>query len=187
LIRPTDDQSIDYFANRYSHIRKFAPKFFAALTFQSNKADDPLIKAIEQIKTLNAEGKRKVKENAPLAFVPQSWLDYVLDGKGKIIRRYYEISTLWELRSALRSGDIWVKNSRRYANPETYLIEKDQWSDLRPEALRLLSLPENGEERLNQRKNQLERILSQLEKKLSNNDNVRIENEKLVFSSLLVP
>jgi len=68
----------------------------------------------------------------------------LLDEKGKIIRRYYEISTLWELRSALRSGDIWVKNSRRYAKKETYLIEKGQWPDLRPEALRLLNLPEKG-------------------------------------------
>jgi len=38
-----------------------------------------------------------VQEDAPLAFVPTSWLSYVLDDKDKIVRRYYEISTLWEL------------------------------------------------------------------------------------------
>jgi TnpA family transposase len=143
LIRPLDDQSSDYFASRYSDIREFAPKFLDALKFQSNKADDPLIKALELIKTLNATRKRKVPEDAPLAFISQSWLDYVLDEKDRIVRRYYELSALWELRGALRSGDIWVKNSRKYANPETYLIPKDKWPNIRPEALRMLGLPQN--------------------------------------------
>ena len=80
----------------------------------------------------------------------------MFDEKDKIVRRYYEIGTLWELRSSLRSGDVWVKNSRKYANPETYLIPKDQWPKKRPEALRLLGLSETGEERLSQRKSQLQ-------------------------------
>ena len=31
------------------------------------------------------------------------------------------------LRDALRSGDIHVPGSRRYANPTTYLIARDAW------------------------------------------------------------
>jgi TnpA family transposase len=133
---------------------------------------------------LNATCKRKVPEDAPLAFIPQSWLDYVLDEKGRIVRRYYELSALWELRGALRSGDIWVKNSRKYANPETYLIPKDKWPTIRPEALRMLGLSEKGEERLEKRKAQLQRALSHFDKKLSLNDDVKIEKGKLVISPL---
>jgi hypothetical protein len=152
-----------------------------ALKFQSNKADDQLIKALELIKALNATGKRKVPEDAPLAFMPQSWLDDMFDEKNKIVRRYYEIGTLWELRSSLRSGDVWVKNSRKYANPETYLIPKDKWPKIRPE---LLGLSETGEERLSQRKSQLQRAHSLFDQKLSQNDEVKIENGKLVISPL---
>jgi len=184
LIRPKNDKSIDYFASRYSYIREFAPKLLDALNFQSNKADDQLIKALELIKALNATRKRKVPEDAPLVFIPQSWLDYMFDEKDKIVRRYYEIGTLWELRSSLRSGDIWVKNSRKYANPETYLIPKDKWPTIRPEALRLLGLSEKGEERLEQRKAQLEIAHSLFDKKLSKNDDVKIENGKVVISPL---
>ena len=184
LIRPKDDQSIDYFGKRYSYIREFAPQFLDALSFYSNRESDPLILAIGLIKALNATRKRKVQEDAPLAFIPTSWLSYVLDDKDKIVRRYYEISTLWELRSSLRSGDIWVKNSRRYTNPETYLIPKEQWPKLRTEACHLLGLPEKGEERLNQRKIQLEKALSQLDDEIESNENIKIENGKPTFPPL---
>ena len=184
MIRPKDDQSIDYFANRYGYLRKFAPQFLNTLQFHSHQVEDPLIEALEYLKTLNATGKRKVKEDAPLEFIAKSWLPYVLDKEDQIVRRYYELSALWELRNALRSGDIWVNNSRRYANPETYLIPKDLWPTLRSEACRLLGLPQNPEERLSQRNPQLEQVLSQLDRQLAVAGNVRIEQEQLVFSPL---
>ncbi|WP_409517748.1 hypothetical protein, partial [Escherichia coli] len=36
--------------------------------------------------------------------------------------KYYEFCVLNELKGALRSGDIWVKGSRRYRNFDDYLI-----------------------------------------------------------------
>ncbi len=35
---------------------------------------------------------------------------------------YFELSVLCELRGALRAGDVWLEGSRRYADPQTYLI-----------------------------------------------------------------
>jgi hypothetical protein len=36
----------------------------------------------------------------------------------------------------------------RYADPETYLISREQWTTKRAEACRLIGAPENGAERL---------------------------------------
>ena len=182
LIRPTDDKSYDYFVKRYNYFRTFAPKFLAILHFESNQACESLAKALEQIKTLNATGKRNIPEDAPLAFVPRSWIPYVLDEKGEISRHYYETCALWELRGALRSGDIWVRNSRRYANLETYLIPRDQWPHMRSEACRLLGLPQRGEERLQQRQKELQDGLYQLDRELAGDSDIRVENNKLVLS-----
>ncbi|NYT00241.1 MAG: Tn3 family transposase [Methanocellales archaeon] len=184
LIRPKDDKFYDYLANRYSYIREFTPKFLETISFQSNKKDDPLMKALKRLQELNSDGKRKIPENAPLDFAPKSWLPYLTDKKGKIVRRYYEISALWELRSALRSGDIWIKDSRRYADPETYLIPKDQWPTLRPDVCRLLGIPEDGEQRLKQRQKDLEEIFLKLNKAISSNENIRIEKGSLLVSPL---
>ena len=34
---------------------------------------------------------------------------------------------LWELRAAFRAGDVCLETSRRYANPDSYLISPSRW------------------------------------------------------------
>src|SRR5262249_40502322 len=65
--------------------------------------------------------RRPVPNAAPMALVTDAWRPYIREPNGEINRRYYELCTLWQLRSALRSGNVWVEHSRRYANPDTYL------------------------------------------------------------------
>lgn len=134
LIRPVDDQYFDLLAQRYSTLRAFAPEFVAAFTFHANQATAPLLEAILLLRRLNAERRRKVPDETSLAFVSAKWLPYVVDPEGRIDRRSFELCVLWELRGALRAGNIWIEGSRRYANPETYLLPEEQWPALRSEA-----------------------------------------------------
>jgi hypothetical protein len=89
--------------------------------FRANQRGEPLVEAVSVLNRI----KRKVPENAPVDFVSAKWRPYVLDKEGKIDRHYYEMCVLWELRGALRAGDVWLEGSRRYANPETYLIPRE--------------------------------------------------------------
>ena len=91
---------------------------------------------------------------------------------------------LWELRSALRAGNVWVKHSRRYANPESYLIPQQQWITLRSEVCQLLQVPESGELRLQQLNTQLEAQLSRLDKVIIGSKLIRIEAGELIVSPL---
>ena len=112
-------------------------------------------------------------------------MNYIFDEKGNIVRRYYEMSLLWELRRALRSGDIWLDNSRRYANPESYLIPPQKWPSLRPEVCQILQLPKNGKERLQQQREALDYQLEKLHQTINDNDKVRMdENDELIISPL---
>jgi len=184
LIRPKDDKHYDFLVNRYSYIRKFASKFLDALRFRSNTLDDPLLESLNLLRQVNSEGIRKLPADVSLKFVPKSWIPYVIDKSGEVRRRYYELCFLSELRMALRAGNIWIENSRRYADPETYLIPKKQWATLRPEVCRLLGVPAIGEQRLKQRQNELEKLLSRVDKGLPDNSNVSIKNGKLSISSI---
>ena len=85
------------------------------------------LQAVELLQNLNQERRRAVPADAPLKFVPTKWHPYVVDGSGRIDRRYYELCVLWELRAALRAGDVWLEGSRRYANPESHLIPPAHW------------------------------------------------------------
>ena len=66
-------------------------------------------------------------------------------------RRYDALCTLWQLRSALRAGDIWVAHSRRYADPATSLIPTTTWPHRRAEVLRQTGTPGEAEQRLQER------------------------------------
>src|SRR5439155_23318962 len=112
LIRPRQDGAIDFFGTRYSTIRQ----------------------ALEVLRTLDrVPTRRLIPKDAPMGLVTDTWRPYIREPDGTISRRYYELCTLWHLRSALRAGNIWVGHSRRYANPDTYLIPPAEWPRWRPE------------------------------------------------------
>ncbi len=185
LMRPEDNNHFDFLASRYSYLRRFAPAFFSVFSFSSNLTSDPILKAISLLQKLDCENKRKVPDDATQDFINPKWKNYVFDEKGKIVRRYYEMSLFWELRRALRSGDIWLENSRRYANPESYLIPKEKWPSLRPEVCQILQLPKNGKERLQQQREALDYQLEKFHQTINDNDQVRMdENGELIISPL---
>ncbi|MDH3676240.1 MAG: Tn3 family transposase, partial [Anaerolineae bacterium] len=163
LIRPDNDEAIDLFAKRYSYIRQFAPSFLGTLAFKSHKPMDPLLDAIKVLRELNASGKRAVPGDAPRDFITNAWWDYVLDSSGKLNRRYYELAVLWELRLALRSGDVFVEHARRFADPSTYLIPPEEWPGQRQEVIRLTSTPLNGATRLQDLETELQILAEQVE------------------------
>src|SRR4029450_5907575 len=114
LIRPRHDDAIDFFGTRYSTIRPFAPEFLQALVFHAQGPDDTVLRAVEVIRTLDrARTRRPVPREAPMALVTDAWRPDIREPDGSISRRYYELCTLWNLRSALRAGNIWVGHSRR--------------------------------------------------------------------------
>ncbi len=184
LIRPHADDYFDFFALRYSYLRQFIPTFLAAFSFLSNRQNDSLIEAIKIIRHLDTNGKRKVPDHASLNFIPKRWSEYVINQEGKIVRKYYELCLLWELRTALRSGNIWIINSRRYANPESYLIPKNQWSKLKLEVCQQIQVSEVASHTIELKKQELSRLLCQFDATFQDNEQVRIEKEKLVVSAL---
>jgi TnpA family transposase len=186
LIRPSNDAYVDFFGRRYSYVRQFAPAFLQQLTFRSSRDNHPLLQALTLLRQLDASKSRSlVPDNAPLAFIPAAWRSYVVGEQGTISRRYYELCTLWMLRQALRAGDIWVENSRRYADPETYLIPPEEWPKRRPEVCELTGTPGAGNPRLAEREADLERLLARVNRQLSDrNSPLRLEDGHLILTPL---
>jgi len=70
-------------------------------------------------------GGRKVPADAPDSFVPTRYADYLAKARKSrddtSHRHYWELCVILGLRDGLRSGDVYVPGSRRYADPATYL------------------------------------------------------------------
>src|SRR5262249_929994 len=186
LIRPRHDDAIDFFGTRYSTIRQFAPAFLQTLTFHAQGPDDIGLRAVEILRTLDrAPTRRPVPPHAPMGLVTDTWRPYIREPDGTISRRYYELCTLWSLRSALRAGNIWVAHSRRYANPETYLIPSAEWPRWRPEVIRQTGTPSDGATRLAEREAELASAMAAVERLLARKDShIRVEKDAIILSPL---
>jgi TnpA family transposase len=148
--RPLEHNHVEQLGERYRAARDFAPPILATLRLRANPDGEPLLAAVELLRDLNRRGARRVPDDAPVGFVPRSWRPYVHLPDGGIDRHHWELCLLSELRGALRAGEIWVEGSRRYTDPERFLISRADWPSARPAVLRELELPHSAEQRLEQ-------------------------------------
>jgi hypothetical protein len=161
-------------------------RFCRPSVFHAQGPDDTVLRAVEVIRTLDrGPTRRPVPREAPMALVTDVWRPYIREPDGSVSRRYYELCALWHLRSALRAGNIWVAHSRRYANPDTYLIPPEEWPRWRPEVGRQTGTPSQGLERLHAREAELAIAMAQVERLLTRKgSHLRIEDDRLVLSPL---
>jgi TnpA family transposase len=84
------------------------------------------------------------------------------------------------LRDKLRAGDIYLPHSRRYTDPETFLIPRSQWPTLRPDVCQELGLDPTGAPRLSQRAQELRALLPRVDRLLERPDGIRMEKGELI-------
>lgn len=89
-------------------------------------------------------------------------------GDDTAFRHYWELCTILALRDGLRSGDVFVPGSRRYADPGTYLFTPEQWEPRRAEFCQLVRKPSGAADALAQAKEELHLALEGLEETLAN-------------------
>ena len=184
ITRPARDHYYDFLGRRYSYIRQFAPAFLDAFVFRAKEPKHPLLTAITVLRALNQEGQREVPVDAPCAFVPTAWRRFVVGEDGGIDRRYWELCLLWELRNALRAGDVWLEHSGQYANPDSYLISVAEWPTLREELCGHIQAPLRGEARLRERADELENTIARVDGQLAAGDELKIVDGKLSAPNL---
>jgi hypothetical protein len=133
-------------------IRSFAPQVLGALTFEASVSPSEVLDAVVLLQAMNSDGRRHVPNGAPTGFVPARWRPYLdaatAAGDRNRYKHYWELCALFALRAGLRSGEIWVHGSRRYADPASYLIAPDAWPAVRDEVLALTVMPATFIERL---------------------------------------
>ncbi|WP_419902887.1 Tn3 family transposase [Kiloniella sp.] len=163
-------------SKRYTQLRKFAPAFLKAFTFNVPQAGADLNAALELLKEHNSTGKRKLPDIVPMPFSAKHWKPLIFeDGKPK--RRVYETAVIATLRDRLRAGDAWVEGSRDYRPFDAYLVPKSEAVKIMDKA----GLQTNKWAWLTERKDLLRRRLHEVEHKLVRGqlEGVRIEKGEL--------
>lgn len=164
ITEPLDEDFFTLVGKRYNYLRQFIPAFLNTLPLDGNVETKGLREAIEIMRLMSENGKRKIPNDAPTDFVNAEWREYVFDDQGNIVKKYYELCVMFELRQKLRSGDMWVEGSRRYARLESYLIPAEDWEKVRPTVCELLNLPTDGMKLLKLRQAELQELYGQFDR-----------------------
>jgi TnpA family transposase len=142
------------------------------------------LEGIETLNMLNKTNRRKIPDDATLDFIPNKWLSHVIDGKGNINKSLYELSLLKELKDGLKAGNIYVDNSRHYADLSSYLIPDKNWITLEKDVCKQVNLPLEGEKRINALIKDTVIRYQKVDKLLNKSDKIRMEKGEIVISPL---
>jgi len=127
---------------RHGTLRKFSPAFLNALNFIQDTEGEPTacLHALEVLKELNADGRRKLPVNAPIDFVSQRLRPIVGNGD-EIDRRAWECALLVKLRDELKAGNLSVRYSKRFARLDDFFIDDRRWQAIRKDFFHHSGLP----------------------------------------------
>ncbi len=162
----------------------------SSVGFAGGTAATDLLIAVAMLRELNATGRRKVFDEAPTGFVPTKWRGYLEEarrcGNPTAYRHYWELCVLLGLRDGLRTGDVVVLGSRRYADPAAYLLTPQQWEPQRAEFCRPIGESADPARALADAVDELHASVSELEKVLADGEGpVRLDDDgNLVISPL---
>jgi len=184
LARPDGNVVWDFFSARYAHIRKFSRLFIEQMRFENRPHLNGLMKAISNIRLIDRGHSRSLPRNTPTDFVDRTWAPYVNNGRGQIQRPAYELCALWTLRLSLRCGDVWSSHSKRYSNPDNWLISKESWPSLRDEYLSMVRFPKTWIAKRTLCCNEYTAGIEGLCRELQRGTDIRLEEDELVVSPI---
>lgn len=152
--RLTDTMSADPLAHvvqGHNRFRRYAPRMLRALDIQGAPVAAPLLKAAGCLSSGDTH-------NHPAEFLRRhsKWRRY-LSAQPEDDGRLWEVAVLFHLRDAFRSGDIWLRHSRHYADLKQVLVPAQTVA-----ATSRLAVPFHAEDWLADRRTRMEVGLNRL-------------------------
>jgi len=170
---------LDELIARHAHLKRYLPRFLA-LPFRTERGGaDPLVSAIDISRKLAAGELDQLPSDAPIQFVPSSWRVALLDGRDRPDRRLWEIALAFAVRDALRSGDLYLAESRHHVSFWNLVYGADQWPSKREHAYAELAMPNEVDGAIGRLRTELEQAARAFASGLEENPFAAIREGKL--------
>ena len=135
---------IDTLRARYPGLRRYFPAFFA-LPFQSEPGSDAISKA-DLVQQLDNGTLQTLPPQAPTAFVPGKFHTALHQADTTVDRRTWELGLAVAVRDGLRSGDVYLPESRRHVSFANLIYDPTRWQHERDLAYTELALPQQPDD-----------------------------------------
>jgi TnpA family transposase len=169
---------IDALRARYPGLRRYFPAFFA-LPFQSEPGSDPVIKGLDLVRQLDNGILKTLPTHAPTAFVPNKYQVALHQADATLDRRTWELGLAVAVRDGLRSGDVYLPESRHHVSFPNLIYDPNRWTQERDLAYTELDLPQQADDFVAQLQQEFDQVAQQTARGLSSNDFVTIRGDRL--------
>lgn len=99
-----------------------------------------LLEAVELIRDMNENNRRKLPDVAPLEFIPRK-LRPLVEMDGKVEKSAWECALLTAVRDEIKSGNLAVKMSKRFGHFDDFFIPEEKWREMREPFFQRAGLP----------------------------------------------
>ncbi len=169
---------IDTLRARYPGLRRYFPVFFA-LPFQSEPGSDAILKGLDLVQQLDKGTLQTLPPPAPTAFVPGKFHAALHQADATIDRRTWELGLAVAVRDGLRSGDVYLPESRRHVSFSNLIYDSTRWKQERDLAYTELALPQQPDDFVTRLQHEFDEAAQRAERGLPDNDFVTIRHNRL--------
>ena len=172
---------VDAVVARYPDLRKSLPAFLS-LPFASDTGQQNLLQALDILRRLDRGEIKTLPDDVPTDFVPAGWQKVLRDDRGRLRRSLWETALALAIRDALRSGDLYLPDSRHHAGFWSLVLDERRWATTRVANYADLGLPERPAEHLAQLAREIGCAATAFAAGLATNPFARIEQGQLSLS-----
>ncbi len=134
----------DLLLARYPSLRKYFAEFIH-LPFAAEHGNDSIIQAIEIVRQLDSGKIKKLPPTAPTDFVPKELRRALKNRAGKLNRNAWEMGLALALKKALRSGDLYLPQSKQHVSFWNLMLSEPRWQQMRTCSFDELQQPQKHE------------------------------------------
>src|SRR5712691_8514025 len=140
-----DRGEIDALRARYCGLRRYFPTFVAT-PFPSEPGSGAIATGLDLVRQLDTGTLQTLPAHTPTAFVPGRFRAALHHADSTLDRRTWELGLAVAVRDGLRSGDVYLPESRRHVSFSNLIYDPTRWTQERDLAYTELALPQEPDD-----------------------------------------
>ncbi|QWH75465.1 Tn3 family transposase (plasmid) [Bacillus mycoides] len=152
-------------------------------THQNSRKDSLSIVSIEK----KGYWKKEITPLLDLSWIPDSWWRWIAPNRKsgcypeEVNRRHFEACVFTQIMWGLKSGDLYIEGSEKYADYRQQLISWDEYEQKILDFCHKSNLPSTGKDYVKQLRKKFMKIAKKTDASFPYNKQVRIENGEIVI------
>lgn len=163
---------------RYGYLTKFLQRFLD-LKFKSARGSEDLMAGLKAYGNYHKE--QKFKKDIPTGFIENPWKKGLYKKSGQLNRKAWEIGLCFAVRKGLRTGNLYLPQSRYYRDFWDPLYNTQQWKQEKAIHYKELNVPDQGSDIIARLKQEFAEQLYMATKSFGHGNFAEIKNNRLVI------